>query len=309
MTAAVEWDAWSTTVRLVVTDPAVLTESRELCERIIRGVGAVASRFDPTSEISRLPDDGRPHGLSPLLSDLVAEALTAAAATGGTVDPTVGATLIDLGYDKDIRLLTEDDRFVAQVRKVRGWRCVRLSQDVLTLPIGVLLDLGATAKASTADRCARAVAARFRVGALVSIGGDIATAGPGPLPGWQVEVRDLATDIPEQIVLPSGWAICTSSTRRRIWTRGGALQHHVIDPRTSRPVRDTCASITVVARTAIAANTASTAALVLGRTDQRWIRKAGLPVRALDRDGSIVRLGGWPHPGQGGPGHTQESAA
>lgn len=293
MTAATEWDLWSTTARLVVTDPAVLSEARELCEAVLAGVGSVASRFDPDSEISSLPDDGRPHLLSPLLADLVAEALGAAAATGGAVDPTVGSTLIDLGYDRDIALIRADDHLVAEVRRVRGWQCVRLVHDVLVVPEGVLLDLGATAKASAADRCARAVAARFRVGALVAIGGDIATAGPGPDPGWQIEVLDLPTDQAEQVVLPSGWAICTSSTRRRTWQRCGLPQHHLIDPRTSQPVTGTWAAVTVVARTCVAANTASTAAVVLGRSDQSWLSKVGLPARALAPDGSTVRFGGW----------------
>lgn len=293
MSAATEWDVWSTTARLVVTDPAVLDDARGLCEAVLAGIGAVASRFDPTSEISSLPDDQRPHALSPLLADLVAESLAAARATGGAVDPTVGATLVDLGYDRDLALLVDDGRPVARVRRVRGWRTVRLVDDVLTLPRGVLLDLGATAKASAADRCARAVAARYGTGALVALGGDIATAGTGPAAGWQVEVRDLPTDRPEQIAIPSGWAVCTSSTRRRTWTRCGERQHHLIDPRTSRPVAGPWTAVTVVARTCVAANAASTAAVVLAGTDQQWLRRIGLPARALVEDGSTRHFGSW----------------
>ena len=293
MSAATEWEVWSTTARLVVTDPHVLDEARELCEGVLTGIGAVASRFDPTSELSRLPDDGRPHRLSPLLADLLAEALSAASVTGGAVDPTVGATLVDLGYDRDITLLTDRHRPVARVRRVPGWRSVRLVHDVLTLPAGVLLDLGATAKASAADRCARAVAARFGTGVLVAIGGDVATAGTGPGPCWQVEVLDVATDAAEQIALPSGWAVCTSSTRRRTWNRCGVPQHHLIDPRTSLPATDTWAAVTVVARNCVTANTASTAAVVLGRSDPDWLTRTGLPARALAHDGSTVRFGGF----------------
>ncbi|MET3961211.1 thiamine biosynthesis lipoprotein [Marmoricola sp. OAE513] len=298
MTAALEWSVWSTTARVVVTEPAVLEEAHELCVGILTVIGAVASRFDPGSEISVLPDDGLPHPVSPLLADLVAEALSAAEITNGAVDPTVGSTLIDLGYDRDITLLESGPESggsaVAQIRQVRGWRCVRLSRDTLTVPVGVVLDLGATAKASAADRCARAVAARFRCGVLVALGGDIATAGAGPDGGWQVRVQDLASDRPDQVTLPSGWAICTSSTQRRTWDRDGCQHHHVIDPRTSRPVADTWASVSVVARTCLAANTASTAALVHGRSDLSWLARLGLPSRALARNGSVYRFGGWP---------------
>ncbi|HET6154004.1 MAG TPA: FAD:protein FMN transferase [Marmoricola sp.] len=300
-TGATQWDLWSTTARLVVTDSAVLDDARELCEGVLTGIGRVASRFDADSELRSLSDDGRPHPVSPLLSDLIAEALAASAASGGAVDPTVGATLIDLGYDRDISLLEDaDGRMVARVRRVRGWRSVRLTGDTLTLPPGVILDLGATAKASAADRCARAVAARFGVGALVALGGDIATAGHGPGPDWQITVQDVASDRPEQVRLPSGWAMSTSSTRRRTWTvcdaaSDASVQHHLIDPRTSRPVQDTWSSVTAVARTCLAANTATTGAMVLGITGQDWLRRIGVPARALTLDGRVVRFGGWGH--------------
>ena len=47
------------------------------------------------------------------------------------------------------------------------------------MPAGTQLDLGATAKAVAADRCARLVHDALGTGVLVSLGGDIATAGAG----------------------------------------------------------------------------------------------------------------------------------
>lgn len=292
-TMACEWVLWSTTARLVVTDPTTIVAARALCDEILADIDRAANRFDPTSETSTLADDGAPQQVSPLLAELIAEALGAAATTGGAVDPTVGATLIDLGYDRDIALIQDEDRWIAQVRKVRGWQCVELDGTTLTLPPGVLLDLGATAKASAADRCARAVAA-LGTGALVALGGDIATAGQAPGAGWQIAVRDQPSDPPAQVMIPSGWGISTSSTRRRTWLADGTLQHHLIDPRTSRPVLDTWGAVTVVARTCVAANTASTAAIVLGPRGAGWLRRVGLPARALADDGQVALFGTWP---------------
>ncbi len=293
-TMACEWELWSTTARLVVTDPTAIVEARAVCDEILADIDRAANRFDPTSEISTLADDGAPQQVSVLLAELIAEALGAAATTGGAVDPTVGATLVDLGYDRDISLIQDGDRWIAQVRKVRGWQCVDLDGTTLTLPAGVLLDLGATAKAGAADRCARAVAARFGTGALVALGGDIATAGRAPGAGWQIAVQDLPTDPPAQIMIPSGWGVSTSSTRRRTWHADGTLQHHLIDPRTSRPVADTWGAVTVVARTCVAANTASTAAIVQGTTGAGWLRRIGLPARAIAADGHVTLFGAWP---------------
>src|SRR5207253_564958 len=58
------------------------------------------------------------------------------------------------------------------------------------LPPNVQLDLGATAKAWAADRAAAAAAAATGSGALVSLGGDIATSGTAPAGGWLIHVTD-----------------------------------------------------------------------------------------------------------------------
>ncbi|MGO4256102.1 FAD:protein FMN transferase [Marmoricola sp. RAF53] len=293
-TATSSWRLWSTDARLVVTAPDRLREARELCDGILAGIGRVADRFDPRSELSRLSGDGHPQVLSPLLSDLVAEALTAASLTDGAFDPTVGAALVDLGYDRDIDLIQHRGALSARVRRVRGWQTVRLDRDVLSMPPGVRLDLGASAKASAADRCARAVAAATGAGALVSLGGDIATAGLAPEGGWQVGVQDLPSDLPARITLPAGWAVSTSSTRRRTWRQGDEVRHHIVDPATSLPVADTWAAVCVVARTCLAANAASTATVVKGHAGLDWLDAIGLPARLLDGAGRVHRLGGWP---------------
>jgi len=79
-TAAVEWSVWTTTARLVVTDPAVLFDARALVEDHLAQVDRAASRFRPDSEVSRLART-RAAGaepVSPLLARLVAAALWAA---------------------------------------------------------------------------------------------------------------------------------------------------------------------------------------------------------------------------------------
>ena len=71
---------------------------------------------------------------------------------------------------------------------------VTLNGRIVTVPTGVVLDLGATAKAIAADRCAERVHRATGSGVLINLGGDIATAGPAPDGGWQVLVQDDADD-------------------------------------------------------------------------------------------------------------------
>src|SRR5258705_8472342 len=159
-----QWPVWSTTARLVVTDPATLRDAEAIVREELAAVEAACSRVRDDSELSVLQRaGGGPARVSPLLAELVQAALVAAKRTDGDVDPTVGGVLADLGYDRDIELLARQSvdgrrrpmRLI--VTPAPDWRRVRLDSDTLTVPRGMRLDLGAPAKAFTADRCARRV--------------------------------------------------------------------------------------------------------------------------------------------------------
>src|SRR5439155_8236267 len=109
-----------------------------------------------------------------------------------------------------------------------GWRQIHLDADRLTVPAGVRVDLGATAKAYAADLCARTVHQQLGVGILVSLGGDMATAGPGPAGGWRVLVRDQPDEPSCTVALAAGTALATSSTRSRRWRAGNRSLHHIL---------------------------------------------------------------------------------
>jgi thiamine biosynthesis lipoprotein len=295
MTASDTWPLWSTVARLVVLEEDALFPARALVDAHLAEVDEAANRFRDDSEISRLagaPDDR--HVLSPVLAELLRAALAVAELTQGAVDPTVGSAMRQLGYDRDLRLVLEDGTPVrAEVRPVPGYRRVRLTGQQLEMPPGVELDLGATAKAEAADQAAAMVHERLGVGVLVSLGGDIATAGPAPRDGWQVLVQD-TDDVPARIGLPSGAAVATSSTRTRRWRRGGEQLHHIVDPGTGLPAAPFWRSVTVVAGSCLAANAAATAAIVRGRAAEEWLREIGATARLVRHDGALRTTDSWP---------------
>lgn len=296
-----DWELWSTSCRLVVTDPLVLPEATRLVDDLLADIEVACSRFRADSELMTLARD--PDGsaeLSPLLAGLMADALDAARETGGAVDPTLGSVLVGLGYDRDLDEVRRREAGpggrapVVVVRRPAGWRSLTLDGRRLSMPAGMQLDLGATAKAGAADRCARLVTDRLHTGVLVSLGGDIATAGPAPRDGWQVVVQDLPDDVPQQITLAPGAAVATSSNARRTWTQDGRPRHHLVDPRTGFPAASPWRSVTVVATTALRANTATTAAMVKGGEALAWLRSTGLPARLVSQQGALVTTGSWP---------------
>jgi thiamine biosynthesis lipoprotein len=281
------WRALGTGVQLVVTDH--LDEARTAVEQVLEEVDLAASRFRSDSEISQLPI-GEWTTVSPLLARLLTVARDAAEWTDGLVDPTVGTSLNDLGYDRTYATIVQGVPLTI-VRRPVGWRALEVDGLRVRAPEG--LDLGATAKAVAADLCA--VAAGRRCGAvLVGLGGDIATAGDR---SWPVLVRDTSdvdeTDDAGQVVDLTG-ALATSGTRARHWNRGGRLVHHLIDPRTGMPAEGPWRTVSVVADSCARANTASTAAIVSGARAESWLHERGFSARLVHDDGFVTTVGDWP---------------
>jgi thiamine biosynthesis lipoprotein len=289
------WQVWSTSASVVVTEPAALAHARDLVEQEIADVDQACSRFRPDAELTRVEQAGTPATVSPLLAELVGAALDAARRSGGDVDPTLGVELACLGYDRDISQVQPDGPAIPlPARRTTSWQDVSLTGRTLTVPPGVRLDLGATAKALTADRCARLVTDRLGTGVLVELGGDIATAGAAPQGGWTIRVRDRPDDPPATVRVTGGTAMATSSTVSRSWRRGGRLLHHVLDPRTGMPSSRKWRSVTVAADHCVVANTHSTAALVRGEEAVTALSRAGVAARLVDIGGAVQVVGGWP---------------
>src|SRR5205085_5007433 len=138
----------------------------------------------------------------------------------------VGEAMHVLGYDRDFAAVPENGDAVATIVRVPGWHLVEAHphRRTVRVPAGVSLDLGATAKALAADRAATRAAAVAGCGVLVSLGGDLAVAGPPPPRGWAVRVTDdhaAGPDADGQTVLMQSGGLATSSTTVRRWARGG----------------------------------------------------------------------------------------
>jgi thiamine biosynthesis lipoprotein ApbE len=300
--ASASWRALGTLIHLVVTEPRWLSEARNMLETDLAAVDLACSRFRADSEIRTLRAS-RGQQVSPLLAEAIAVALRAAELTDGDVDPTVGAAMSAVGYDRDFEQILHAgpaERQPVTVRTVPGWRQVHLEGRLLTMPEGVQLDLGATAKAWAADRSAAGIAQRTGCGVLVSLGGDIAVAGPAPEGGWRIRVQDVtgSPDAPPEgpcalIAIRDG-GLATSSTAARRWQRGGDVLHHILDPRTGLPAEPVWRTVSVAAGTCADANAASTAAVIRGRAALGWLARLGLPARLVDATGAVFTVAGWP---------------
>jgi len=257
------------------------------------------SRFRDDSDLEQLNRATAPTRVHGILRDALDYALSAAAATGGAVDPTVGTSVRLVGYDGDFASLDRSGPPIMRFERAGGWRNVVFDREsgVVALPRGIRLDLGATAKALASDRCAARAADAIGAGVLVSVGGDVAVAGEAPHEGWAIRVAEhhaAPDDAPGETIALWQGGVATSTTTVRRWLRGVEWMHHIVDPSTGRPASTVWRTVTVAASTCCSANVASTAAIVLGPAAEAWLRSLDVPCRIVDVDGDVHHLGPWP---------------
>ena len=294
------WRAIGTRVTVFVTEPEGLGDVCALVTRQLAELDLACSRFKDDSELVRLNrSGGRWVEVSPLLFQALEVALNAARVTNGDLDPTIGRALRLAGYDRDFADLPERRAMRLKLIAGPGWQSILVDEPrrAVSVPRGVELDLGATAKALAADRAAESASTLAATGVLVNLGGDLAVAGNPPEGGWPVRVTDdhaAPFYAPGQTVSVVSGGLATSSTTVRGWTAGDQRLHHIFDPETGRPAAVVWRTVSVAARSCVDANVASTAAIVRGHSAPGWLGSAGLPARLVAADGSVLRVGGWP---------------
>jgi thiamine biosynthesis lipoprotein len=299
--ASASFPALGSNATVCVTRAEALEPACAAVEAVVASIDRACSRFRDDSELVQLnAAAGAPVPVSALLMEAIEVALRAAELTDGLVDPTVGRTLRLAGYDRDFELVGRraGASFRARFSAVVGWRSIRVDRaaGTVTVPAGVEIDLGATAKALAADRAAQAAGAATGDGVLVSLGGDVAVCGAPPS-GWPVRIADdhrKPLDAPGPTVALHTGGLATSGTTVRRWRSGSAELHHIVDPRSGRPADTPWRTVTVAAGSCVDANIASTAALILGADATAWLAARGLPARLVARSGQASQVAGWP---------------
>lgn len=297
--------AIGTVATVVVDDPA----HGDLAETTLAGqlaaLDLACSRFRPDAEIWDLyRASGRPVEVSPLLFEVIECACRVAAETRGAVDPTVGAAVYALGYDRDFASVPSvGPRLVRAPVPAPGWWQIDLDHRVRTVrvPIGVRLDLGATAKAFVVDRSVAAIADRTTAGVLVSVGGDVAVAGPPPEGGWAVGIAvDSGAPLHavDQVVAVRDGGLASSSPGVRSWVRGGQRLHHIVDPASGECAPAYWALVSAAAPSCVAANAATTATIVRGASGLARLVEDGVSARLVRHDGEVITINGWPDGGR-----------
>lgn len=283
-----DFERWTSTCRLALDAPAdqeadLLPTALQALEEMLAAAEQAANRFDPASELSqlnaRLPVQGE---ISWALAELVQAALDAYRLTDGAFDPRVQAPVPGISFSAEGQVLAAVPSLVQQVQ-LYGKQ----------LNLEAALDLTALLKAWAADRAAAKIAQITGVPTLVSLGGDIATAGAQEGTAWSVTVQDLETDPASTLEIINNGAIATSSTQKRRWVKDGGAWHHIVNPATGLSAEPYLKTASIIAGSAAEANALATAAIVWGKGAARKLSDYPNPYRLVTADGA-VHTNNWP---------------
>ena len=261
---------------------------------------ALWSRFIGTSDIAMLAlAGGQAVQVATETIELVEQMLQAHFATEGFFDPTLMAALNEAGY---LKSRVNDDISVLPVAGgSSALSDVRIDHETneITLPAGMSLDPGGIGKGMAADLIARDLMDMGVQGVSISMGGDVALAGtPDDGDNWVVNIgapHDY-TEVIDTVRLRAG-GVATSTLAARTWDTDGEHRHHVIDPRTQKPVSVTPISTlqaSVVAGSAAWAEAFATALTVCASEDaERLVNRHNLAALLILHNGERIALGSW----------------
>jgi len=243
--AAFSWDSmgsrWSVSIDEPISATALqalrdeVTERSELFDRTF-------SRFRRDSLVWRLASSAGVQEVPAELTEMLRLYLELGDATSGRLNPLIGFTIADLGYDDAYSLVPRET--VRPTPPLGSLRLVDRTHLILDEP--ALIDLGALGKGFFVDRIGEMLSKRGIARFLVDGSGDVLYRGAEPLIAGLEDPEDPSRAI--GVARLSGGSLCASGVNRRRW---GAL-HHLVDADTSLPAQGMLATWVIAKQAALA---------------------------------------------------------
>ncbi|MGP1454783.1 MAG: FAD:protein FMN transferase [Treponema sp.] len=187
--------------------------------------------------------------------------------TQGAFNPAIGSVvkLWNIGFDTAQVPSTED---IHKALQLTDYTEIKLSEGTAFLKKkGMKLDLGAIAKGFAADEVVTILKTEDITSALIDIGGTITAVGTKQTQQpWTIGIRDPRQQQGNAVIAiqATDKSISTSGVYERFFIQDGIRYHHIIDPKTGKPVESKLLSVSIITDSATDADALSTACFVLG---------------------------------------------
>ena len=249
-------------------------EQADFCAKVtedeVRRLEELLSAYKPESDLSRL---GRSNGewikVSPDTAEILEKTRKICELTDGALDPTVG-TLVKLwSVDHKKRIPSEAE--IAEALPKVDWKKIGVKQEngewYARIGAGQEITLGATGKGFIADKVISKLKANGCNDALISLGGNIITSGTNYSgKPWLIGLQepDLKRGDYFGAVPSRDESVVTSGDYEKFFIKDGKKYHHILDPRTGRPVPATLSSVTIINKDSALADGLCTSLFVMG---------------------------------------------
>ena len=242
----------------------------------LTAVDNLMSDYKADSEISKVNKDAfeKPIVVSGSTFEVLQKSIEFSELSGGAFDVTVGP-LVDLWRKAaDANTVPADDELV-RVREKVGYEKLILDPDKMSVRFavdGMRLDLGGIAKGYAIDKAVEAMQKAGAIGGLVDVGGDIRCYGAPPKgkDRWTIGLQDPAGAANQMapakyplVLKLADAAVATSGDYQRFVLIEGQKYSHIID-KANGAGSDKLSSVTIIAETAVEADSLATAVSVMG---------------------------------------------
>lgn len=251
------------TLTAYVRDKTVLDDALAECGRYER----LLSRTVEGSDVWNINHaNGAPVEVSDDTIEILETARQVSELSGGAFDVSIAPVSTLWDFTSGAAVLPDADAVARAAEKV-DYTKIAMDGHRVTLPAGMMIDLGGIAKGYIADRVKQYLEGRGVTSAILSFGGNIVAIGTKPDgTAWRVGIQDIdqPTGAYMLVSLNTGGSTVTSGIYERGFELDGVYYHHILDPATGWPVQNELASVTIFSQSSLWGDALATAAFALG---------------------------------------------
>lgn len=250
-------------------------EKAEACYEILndetRRLEYILSAYDEDSDVTKLSKHaGEWVEIHPETYELLNGSKTIAALTHGAFDPTIGAIIKLWNIDQPDHRVPSDQEINKSLPFV-DYNAIDTKKDngkfLGRIGKGQKISFGAIGKGYIADK----VIAKLKIGgcndSLVSLGGNVIGIGTNSSnKPWSIGLQRPDKERGDffAVVPLNDTSVVTSGDYEKFFIKDGVKYHHILDPRTGKPVPATLSSVTIIDDNSAKADALCTALFVMG---------------------------------------------
>lgn len=251
------------TLTAYVDDPQILKDAMTECGKYEQ----LLSRTVEGSDAWRINHaNGEPVEVSEDMAVILRFAKAISEKSGGAFDVTIGPASTLWDFKAETPALPDAEALADAAKRI-DYSKLELDGTTVTLPAGMMIDLGAIAKGYIADQIKSYLKERGVEHAILSFGGNVIAIGAKPNGSpWKVGIQDIDGETQTAMLVSKNidMSAVTSGIYERGFEMDGVIYHHLLSPFTGWPVQNELASVTIFSDSSMMGDALSTTAFVMG---------------------------------------------